>query len=108
MAAVTQNLSPATTVMYTDRRDFYIKPDVVKVNYSVVTPFLTSVANWNQILYPKDPQYKMFEYQIPWIKQYFQVTTGTTVDVDNAVDTLAVTVTGAVGMPLLLQIICLI
>ena len=99
MAAIEQNLSPSTTVMYTDRRDFYIKPDVVKNNYTIVTPFLTSVANWNQILYPKDPQFKMFEYQVPWIKQYFQVTTGTTVDVDNAEDTLAVTVTGAVGMP---------
>lgn len=99
MAAIEQRLSPSTTIMYTDRRDFYIKPDVVKTNYTVVTPFLTSVANWNQILYPKDPQYKMFEYQIPWIKQYFQVTTGTTSAADNAEDTLAVTSTGAKGMP---------
>jgi len=102
MAAAEKNLytgTSASTVMYTDRRDFYIQPNVVKENYPDVTPFLTASANWNQIMYPKDPQYKMFQYDSPWRKQYFQVTTGTTSAADNAEDTLAVVITNAVGMP---------
>jgi hypothetical protein len=41
----------------------------------------------------------MFQYTSQWLKQYFQVTTGTTCAADNAEDTLAITSTGAVGMP---------
>lgn len=101
MAAIDKNLytGSSTSVLTTDRRDFYIKPDVVKQNYSDVSPFLTAVSNWNQIMFPNDPQFKMFQYNSPWRKQYFQVTTGATSAADNAEDTLAITSTGAVGMP---------
>ena len=64
-----------------------------------VAPFLTAVSNWDQQTGLKDPQYKLFQFTSPWVKQYFHVTTGTTSAADNAEDTLAVTVTGAVGMP---------
>lgn len=89
----------SSAVLYTDRRDFYIKPDVVKTRYPSVTPFLTAVSNWNQILYPKDPMYKMFEYTSHWIQQYFQVTSGTTSAADDNEDSLSITSTGAKGMP---------
>lgn len=101
MAATDKNLytGSSTGVLYTERRDFHIRPNVVKENYPDVTPFLTAVANWNQILYPKDPQFKMFQYDSAWRKQYFQVTTGATVAADNAEDQISITSTGAVGMP---------
>ena len=90
----------ASTVLYTDRRDFYVQPQVVKTRYAQVAPFLTAVSNWNQVTGLKDPQYKLFQFTSPWVKQYFQCTTGAvTTDADDAEDTLAVTITGAVGMP---------
>lgn len=99
MAAIEKNVyQSGSTVLYTDRLDFYISPQVVKKRYPLVSPFLTAVSNWSQIK-PKGPQYKMFQYTSPWIKQYFQVTTGTTSAADNAEDTLAITSTGAQGMP---------
>lgn len=89
----------SSAVLTTDRRDFYIQPQVVKKRYAQVAPFLTAIANWNQVTGMKDPQYKMFQFTSPWVKQYFQVTTGATTAADNAEDSLSVTVTGAVGMP---------
>lgn len=101
MAATEKHLyqGGSTAILATDRRDHYIQSNVVKTRYPNVAPFLTAVANWNQTLYPKDPQFKMFQYTSQWVKQYFQVTTGATSAADDAEDTLAVTVTGAVGMP---------
>jgi len=101
MAAVEKHLyqGSSSAVLYTDRRDFYIQPQVVKKRYPNVAPFLTAVSNWNQTVQPKDPQFKMFQYTSQWVKQYFHVTTGATVGADNGADTIAITVTGAVGMP---------
>jgi len=101
MAAVEKHLyqGSSSAVLYTDRRDFYIKPQIVKKRYAEVAPFLTAVANWSTISQPKDPQYKLFQFASPWVKQYFQVTTGTTSAADDAEDTLAVVITNAVGMP---------
>lgn len=89
----------ASTVLYTDRRDFYVKPNIVKTRYPQVAPFLTAVSNWGQRTGLKDPQYKLFQFSSPWVKQYFQVTTGTTTAADDGEDTLAVVITNAVGMP---------
>jgi hypothetical protein len=101
MAATEKHLYQGTSsaVLYTDRRDFYIQPNIVKTRYPNVAPFLTAVSNWNQILYPKDPQFKMFQYTSQWVKQYFHVTTGATIADDDTGVTVAVVVTGAVGMP---------
>jgi len=101
MAAEEKHLyqGSSSSVLYTDRRDFYVQPQVVKTRYAEVAPFLTAVSNWDQQSGLKDPQYKLFQFTSPWVKQYFQVTTGTTSDADNAEDTLAVVVTNAVGMP---------
>ena len=101
MAATEKNLyqGSSSSVMYTDRRDFYVQPQVVKTRYPNVAPFLTAVSNWGQRTGLKDPQYKLFQFTSPWVKQYFQVTTGATSAADNAEDTLAVVITNAVGMP---------
>ena len=101
MAAAEKHLyqGSSSSILYTDRRDFYVQPQIVKTRYAQVAPFLTAVANWNQVTGLKDPQYKLFQFTSPWVKQYFQVTTGATSAADDAEDALSVTVTGAVGMP---------
>ena len=68
--ATGKNLS-GSGVLYTDRRDFYISPQVVKELWTDVTPFTTVVANQEQRT-PADPLFKMFEHRNPWNKQEFQ------------------------------------
>ena len=63
----------STGVLYTDRRDFYIRPNVVKELWTDVTPFLTVVANQGTITGMADPTFKMFEHRNPWQKQQFQM-----------------------------------
>ena len=60
-------------VLYTDRRDFYIKPNVVKELWTDVTPFTTVIANQNTMTGMADPIFKMFEHRNPWVKQQFQL-----------------------------------
>ena len=69
MAAVAKNLS-GSGVLFTDRRDFYISPQVVKELWTDVAPFTTVVANREQRT-PTDPLFKMFEHRNPWQKQEF-------------------------------------
>ena len=85
-------------VLYTDRRDFYMRPNVVKELWTDVTPFTTVVANQQTISGLKDPQFKMFEHRNPWQKQYFQVGTAVTSTTDNAADTFVVKAGSPVGM----------
>ena len=66
----TKNLS-GSGVLFTDRRDFYISPQVVKELWTDVTPFTTIVANQEQRT-PTDPLFKMFEHRNPWQNQEFQ------------------------------------
>jgi len=76
-------------VTWTDRRDFYIEPNVVKELWTDVAPFLTAVTNWAQKNNLKDPMYKMFEHRNPWVDQRF-----TCADTDTiAADDVEVTVT---------------
>lgn len=100
MSAISKNLydGSSSSVLYTDRRDFYIKPNVVRELYPTVTPFLTFVSNFNTITGFKDPQFKMFQHRNPWVRQYIYVTTGTTTAADNAEDTLAIDSTKSLGL----------
>jgi hypothetical protein len=84
--------------MYTDRRDFYIRPNVVKELWTDVTPFTTVIANKNTVTGMADPQFKMFEHRNPWARQYFQTSTSSALAADNAADTWAVTSGSPVGM----------
>lgn len=65
-------------VLYTDRRDFYIKPNVVKELWTDVTPFTTVIANQNTMSGLTDPLFKMFEHKNPWVKQQFAIDTAVT------------------------------
>jgi len=60
-------------VLYDERRDFYISPQVVKELWTDVAPFLTVVANQNTISGMADPTFKMFEHRNPWQKQELTV-----------------------------------
>jgi len=85
-------------VLYTDRRDFYMRPNVVKELWTDVTPFTTVVANQQTISGLKDPQFKMFEHRNPWQKQHFQTTTASELLADNGADTFAIKSGSVVGM----------
>lgn len=61
----------ASGVLYTDRRDFYVDPQVTKELWTDVAPFTTMVSNQELRSVP-DPVFKMFEHRNPWIKQEFQ------------------------------------
>jgi len=92
--AATEKLLKASGVLYTDRRDFYVSPNVVKELWTDVAPFTTVISNMETRSTP-DPVFKMFEHRNPWVKQYFlnngdtdnldsDTTTNTTVTVDGA------------------------
>ena len=85
-------LSGAAGVLYEDRRDFYIDPQVVRELWTDVAPFTTVVSN-KETRATNDPIFKMFEHKNPWVKQQFLAnkgTPGTLTDSDNAVTGLPV------------------
>lgn len=64
-----KNLSGSAGVLYEDRRDFYIDPQVVKELWTDVTPFTTVISNKESRSGLADPVFKMFEHRNPWQKQ---------------------------------------
>lgn len=55
-------------ILYTDRRDFYLSPNMTKELWPTATPFTTIISNRSQISIA-DPDFKMFEHRSGWIKQ---------------------------------------
>jgi len=88
MAATEKKLG-ASGVIYNERRDFYVDPQVTKELWTDVAPFTTMVSNQELRSVP-DPVFKMFEHRNPWIKQEFQAAEGATLDNDNAGDSLEI------------------
>ena len=72
--AATEKLLKASGVLYTDRRNFYVDPQVTKELWTDVAPFTTLISNIEQRDVP-DPTFKMFEHRNPWVKQEFQSAT---------------------------------
>ena len=94
--AATEKLLKASGVLYTDRRNFYVDPQVVKELWTDVAPFTTVVSNREQRKVP-DPIFKMFEHRNPWHKQYFLCDSDTdNLDSDNVTNT-TITVDGNVN-----------
>ena len=87
--AATEKLLKASGVLYTDRRNFYVDPQVTKELWTDVAPFTTMISNQEQRKVP-DPVFKMFEHRNPWVKQEFQAAEGATLDNDDAGDSLEV------------------
>ena len=74
-------------VLFTDRRDFYIDPQVVKELWTDVTPFTTVISN-RETRQANDPLFKMFEHRNPWVKQYCYNNASTNaLDVDGSTTT---------------------
>jgi hypothetical protein len=84
-------------VLYTDRRDFYIRPNVVKELWTDVTPFTTVVANRGVMTGLSDPTFKMFEHRNPWQKQEFNFNGSVTLNDDKS-ESSTVDIDGAVGL----------
>ena len=87
--AATEKLLKASGVLYTDRRNFYVDPQVTKELWTDVAPFTTMISNQEMRKVP-DPIFKMFEHRNPWVKQEFQAAEGATLDNDDAGDSLEV------------------
>lgn len=101
--ASVKHLYTGTTsgVLYTDRRDFYIKPTQFDELYKDVTPLLTLAAK-DRKTGLKDSVYKMFQHENPWQRQYM-VNNGSTVTIaaastGAAAESNAVTFDGITGM----------
>ena len=94
----------ASGVLFTDRRNFYIDPQVTKELWTDVTPFTTVIANKETRNVP-DPVFKMFEHKQPWIKQTFHAASNPTNAADGT-ESAAITIddgaggTAYVGLPL--------
>jgi len=87
--AATEKLLKASGVLYTDRRNFYVDPQVTKELWTDVAPFTTMISNQEQRKVP-DPVFKMFEHRNPWVKQEFLAAESATLDNDDAGDSLEV------------------
>ena len=78
----------ASGVLFTDRRDFYIDPNVTKELWTDVTPF-TTVVSTKETRQTNDPVFKMFEHRNPWVNQKIQLSStgaGTVPDSDVGMD----------------------
>ena len=87
--AATEKLLKASGVLYTDRRNFYVDPQVTKELWTDVAPFTTMISNQEMRKVP-DPVFKMFEHRNPWVKQEFLAAEGATLDDNDAGDSLEV------------------
>ena len=78
MAVKTLGTGGSTGILYLDRRDFYIDPQVVKELWTDVAPFTTVLSN-RETRSLNDPIFKMFEHRNPWVVQKIQLS-GTVTD----------------------------
>jgi len=83
MGIVTEKKLGASGVLYTDRRDFYVDPQVTKELWTDVAPFTTLISNQETRDVP-DPIFKMFEHRNPWVKQEFAINKGTPGTIPNS------------------------
>lgn len=71
-------------VLYTERRDVYLRPNTTKELWPSVTPFTKTIQT--QVVKVNDPEYKLFEHRSGWIKQEFSINDATlTVNYDTYV-----------------------
>ena len=71
-----RNLYTGTTtgVLYTDQRDFYLKPRQFAELFKNVSPFTTFLMKANFRTGLADPVFKLFEHKAPWERQYMTTT----------------------------------
>jgi len=69
----------STGVFYTDRRNFYLKPNQFAELFSNVAPFITYTMKANFRTGLQDPVFKLFEHKAPWERQVLTTTTAATI-----------------------------
>tara|TARA_Y100000593_G_scaffold92811_2_gene185622 strand:+ start:2238 stop:3554 length:1317 start_codon:yes stop_codon:yes gene_type:complete len=87
----------ASGVLYTDRRDFYIDPQVVKELWTDVAPFTTVISN-KETRNTNDPVFKMFEHRNPWVKQKFSNAGETVTLAADGTESAALNIDGITGL----------
>ena len=88
----------ASGVLYTDRRDFYIDPQVVTELWTDVAPFTTVISN-KETRQTNDPVFKMFEHRNPWVKQKFQFADAVTIaDPDTGTESAEIQIDNITGL----------
>ena len=95
--AATEKLLKASGVLYTDRRNFYVDPQVTKELWTDVAPFTTMISNQEQRDVP-DPTFKMFEHRNPWVKQEFQNAGETVTLAANGTESAALNIDNIQGL----------
>ena len=95
--AATEKLLKASGVLYTDRRNFYVDPQVTKELWTDVAPFTTMISNQEQRQVP-DPTFKMFEHRNPWVKQEFQNAGETVTLAANGTESAALNIDNIQGL----------
>jgi len=93
----TEKLLTASGVLYTDRRNFYVDPQVTKELWTDVAPFTTLISNQEMRKVP-DPVFKMFEHRNPWVKQEFRNNAETVTLAVDGTESAALNVDGIVGI----------
>ena len=93
----TEKLLKASGVLYTDRRNFYVDPQVTKELWTDVAPFTTLISNQEMRKVP-DPVFKMFEHRNPWVKQQFRNNAETVTLAVNGTESAALNVDEITGL----------
>lgn len=99
-----KNLYTGTTtgVLYTDRRQFYLKPNQFAELFPNVSPFLTFTMKSNFRTGLTDPVFKLFQHKAPWERQSMTVNgTATTIAAAStgaATASAAITFDGITGL----------
>ena len=97
--AATEKLLHASSLLYTDRRNFYVDPQVTKELWTDVAPFTTMISNQEMRNVP-DPVFKMFEHRNPWVKQSFKAGGSSATSIaDNDTAVAIDTITEIKGLP---------
>ena len=93
----TQSLQ-SSGVQFTDRRRFYLSPNVTKELWPIVTPFTTVIANQQTVTGLEDTAFKLFEHRNPWRRQFFHNNASTVTIGTDDVDSGTVTVDNITGL----------
>ena len=100
--ATTPKVLGASGVLYTDRRQFYIKPEQFAELWPAITPFTTFVMGATTSMTGlQDPMFKLFEHRNPWQKQEFRSNGDTDTIATSTGNPTAATITmdGNLGLP---------
>ena len=103
-AAVRELITGGTTgVLYTDRRDFYLKPRVYAELFPQATPFLTFTMKANFRTGLADPVFKLFEHRAPFERRRCDVSDSADVSIGAtssgvSTESGAITFDGFVGL----------